>query len=197
MFYQTSFKRSRGFWVLIGARKLLCFSAQLEGSIPWSRFVCSYLIQHNNGHSMRWNSFCWGMQLCKWWQEVFYWRERRRGIRNFWNRFKWLFERVFRARGYFVIRKGIVPGRRPKKSTKKQTTKKPRGKQTADKRGKVRGKKNKFLTGLMIGSSKNKRENYPRKCFWTEEKETRVKFNPGLSANRPSNNWALDEFADK
>ena len=49
----------------------------------------------------------------------------------------------------------------------------------------------------MIGSSKNKRENYPRKCFWTEEKETRVKFNPGLSANRPSNNWAPDEFADK
>ena len=28
-----------------------------------------------------------------------------------------------------------------------------------------------------------------RKCFWTKEKETRVKFNPGLSANRPSNNW--------
>jgi len=25
----------------------------------------------------------------------------------------------------------------------------------------------------------------------SEEKETRVKFNPGLSANRPSNNWAL------
>ena len=24
----------------------------------------------------------------------------------------------------------------------------------------------------------------------TLEKETRVKFNPGLSANRPSNNWA-------
>ena len=23
-----------------------------------------------------------------------------------------------------------------------------------------------------------------------KEKETRVKFNPGLSANRPSNNWA-------
>ena len=34
-------------------------------------------------------------------------------------------------------------------------------------------------------------ENYLRKCFWTKEKETRVKFNPGLSANRPSNNWAL------
>ena len=42
----------------------------------------------------------------------------------------------------------------------------------------------------MIGSSKNKRENYPRKCFRTQEKETRVKFNPGLSANQPSNNWA-------
>ena len=43
----------------------------------------------------------------------------------------------------------------------------------------------------MIGSSKNNRENYPRKYFWTQEKETRVKFNPWLSANRPSNNWAL------
>ena len=42
----------------------------------------------------------------------------------------------------------------------------------------------------MIGSSKNNREHYPRKCFRTPEKETRVKFNPGLSANRPSNNWA-------
>ena len=28
-------------------------------------------------------------------------------------------------------------------------------------------------------------ENYPRKCFWTKEKETQVNFNPGLSANRP------------
>ena len=27
----------------------------------------------------------------------------------------------------------------------------------------------------MIGSSKNNRENYPRKCFWTQERETRVK----------------------
>ena len=43
----------------------------------------------------------------------------------------------------------------------------------------------------MIRSSKNNRENYPRKCFRTQEQETRVKFNPGLSANRPSNNWAL------
>ena len=41
----------------------------------------------------------------------------------------------------------------------------------------------------MIGSSKNNRENYPRKCFWAQEKETRVKFNPRLSANWPSNNW--------
>ena len=48
-----------------------------------------------------------------------------------------------------------------------------------------------FVYKLMIGSSKNNRENFPRKCFRTQEQETRVKFNPGLSANRPSNNWAL------
>ena len=48
-----------------------------------------------------------------------------------------------------------------------------------------------FVYKLMIGSSKNSTENYPRKCFWTQEKETWVKFNPGLSANRPSNKWAL------
>ena len=41
----------------------------------------------------------------------------------------------------------------------------------------------------MIGSSKNNRENYWRKCFWKQEKEIRVKFNPGLSANWPLNNW--------
>ena len=43
----------------------------------------------------------------------------------------------------------------------------------------------------MIRCSINITENCPRKWFWTKEKETRVKFNPGLSANRPSNNWAL------
>ena len=43
----------------------------------------------------------------------------------------------------------------------------------------------------MIESSKYNRKNYPRKCFSTQEKETRVKFNRGLSANRPLNNWAL------
>ena len=43
----------------------------------------------------------------------------------------------------------------------------------------------------MTGSSKNSTENCPRKSFRTQEKETRAKFNPGLSANRPSNNWAL------
>ena len=42
----------------------------------------------------------------------------------------------------------------------------------------------------MIGSSKNNGENYPSKCLWTQEKETPVKFKPGLSVNRPSNNWA-------
>ena len=46
-----------------------------------------------------------------------------------------------------------------------------------------------FLYKLIIGSLKNNRENYLRKCFWKQEKETRVKFNPGLSANQPSNNW--------
>ena len=49
-----------------------------------------------------------------------------------------------------------------------------------------------FVYKLIIGSSKNNRENYPRKWFWRQEKETRVKFNPGLSANQPSNNWALE-----
>ena len=42
----------------------------------------------------------------------------------------------------------------------------------------------------MIEISKYNKENYPRKCFWTQERETGVKFKPGLSANRPSNNWA-------
>ena len=49
-----------------------------------------------------------------------------------------------------------------------------------------------FVYKLMIGSSKNNRENYPRKCFRAPEKETWVKFNPGLSTNRPSNNWAQE-----
>ena len=31
-----------------------------------------------------------------------------------------------------------------------------------------------FVYKLMIGSSKNNRENYPRKCFRIPEKETRV-----------------------
>ena len=39
-----------------------------------------------------------------------------------------------------------------------------------------------FVYKLMIGSSKNNRENYPRKCFRTQEKENRVKSNSGLSA---------------
>ena len=47
-----------------------------------------------------------------------------------------------------------------------------------------------FVYKLMIGSSKNSTENYARKCFWIQEKETRVNFNPRLSANRPSNNSA-------
>ena len=47
---------------------------------------------------------------------------------------------------------------------------------------------------LIIGSSKNSTDKYPTKCFWTQEKETRVKFNPGLSTNQPSNNWALNIY---
>ena len=34
----------------------------------------------------------------------------------------------------------------------------------------------------MIGSSKKNRENYLRKCFGTQEKETQVNFNRRLSA---------------
>ena len=37
----------------------------------------------------------------------------------------------------------------------------------------------------MFGYSTNKREIHPRKCFWTEEKETRIKIYPRVSANRP------------
>ena len=44
-----------------------------------------------------------------------------------------------------------------------------------------------FVNKLMIQCSMNIRENCLRKCFWTKEKGTRVKFNPGLSANQPSN----------
>ena len=46
----------------------------------------------------------------------------------------------------------------------------------------------------MIGSSQNNREYYPRKSFRRQEKETQVKFNPGLSVNRPSNNWAQGSY---
>ena len=49
-----------------------------------------------------------------------------------------------------------------------------------------------FVYRLTIGSSKNNRGNYPRKCFWTQERETRFKFSPGLSASRLSNNWAVE-----
>ena len=30
-----------------------------------------------------------------------------------------------------------------------------------------------------------------------QEKEIRVKFNPGLSANRPSNNWAQEDLIQR
>ena len=55
-------------------------------------------------------------------------------------------------------------------------------------------KKNRLFCSL-----KNNRKNYPRKCFWTKGKETRVKFNPGLSVNRPLNHWVhfSSEFISK
>ena len=34
-----------------------------------------------------------------------------------------------------------------------------------------------FVNKLTITSSQNSRENYPRKCFWTKEKENLVLFN--------------------
>ena len=42
----------------------------------------------------------------------------------------------------------------------------------------------------MIGSSKNIGEIISENAFEHKKKETRVKFNSGLSANRPSNNRA-------
>ena len=48
-----------------------------------------------------------------------------------------------------------------------------------------------FVYKLMIGSSKNSGEYYPRKCFWTQKKQTRVIFKPGLSAKPPFSNWVL------
>ena len=42
MSYQTSSKWSLPFWLLIGTRKLLCFSAQAEASRPMGRFVYPY-----------------------------------------------------------------------------------------------------------------------------------------------------------
>ena len=41
--------------------------------------------------------------------------------------------------------------------------------------------------------TKNNRENYLRKCVWIQERETWLKFNLGLSAHRPSNNWSQDD----
>ena len=49
MSYQTSSKRSPLFWLLIGARKLLCFSAQSQASRPMGRFVYPYTEWYMNG----------------------------------------------------------------------------------------------------------------------------------------------------
>ena len=44
----------------------------------------------------------------------------------------------------------------------------------------------------MIRYSEKNRANYPRESFWCKEKETWVKILPRASANRRSNNWALE-----
>ena len=44
---------------------------------------------------------------------------------------------------------------------------------------------------LMIGYSKNNRENCPRKCFWIKEKEAGIKIYPRLSCYRPSINLCI------
>ena len=45
----------------------------------------------------------------------------------------------------------------------------------------------------MIGYPKKNRENCPKKCFWWKEKETRLKFNPGLAliGLRTTGPWAF------
>ena len=43
-----------------------------------------------------------------------------------------------------------------------------------------------FVYNLMIGYTKENSKNYPRKCFWTEEKESQIKIQPRVSANQPS-----------
>ena len=49
MSYQTSSKRSPPICLLIGARKLLCFSAQSEASRPMGHFVYPYTEWYMNG----------------------------------------------------------------------------------------------------------------------------------------------------
>ena len=44
----------------------------------------------------------------------------------------------------------------------------------------------------MIRYSEKDRANYPRESFWCKETGTRVKILPRVSANRRSNNWALE-----
>lgn len=58
-----------------------------------------------------------------------------------------------------------VSGRRRKKSTKKQATKKPNGKQSADKKGKVGGKKNKFLTKTELDELTDKLKDKRQVCW--------------------------------
>ena len=51
-----------------------------------------------------------------------------------------------------------------------------------------------FAHNLMNWCSKKNLEIYPEKCFWTKKKKKKnsVKISPRVSANRSSNNWALN-----
>ena len=44
---------------------------------------------------------------------------------------------------------------------------------------------------MTIWCSKKNTENYPKKAFEWRNKETQIKIEPWVSANRPSYNWAL------
>ena len=47
-----------------------------------------------------------------------------------------------------------------------------------------------FVYKLMIGGSKNNRDIIRENAFEHKRKKLGLVLNPGLSANRPSNNWA-------
>ena len=49
-----------------------------------------------------------------------------------------------------------------------------------------------FVLNMIIGCSKKNTVNYPKKAFPLTNKETQIKIQSWVSANRPSNKWALE-----